>query len=62
VSAYSGAAQLITNKDYLTAAAVILSTEARHASFVASAVNGGSGWSGPFDVRRIHHKLTNHEN
>lgn len=50
VSAYTGAAQFITNKDYLTAAASVLATEARHASWVASTVNGGSGWSGALDV------------
>lgn len=50
VSAYAGAAQLITNKDYLTAAAIVLSTEARHASWVAAAVNKYAGWSGPFDT------------
>ncbi|KAG5637100.1 hypothetical protein H0H81_005783 [Sphagnurus paluster] len=50
VSAYTGAAQYISDKAYLTAAASVLATEARHASWVASTVNGGSGWSGPLDV------------
>ncbi|KAG5650546.1 hypothetical protein H0H81_011860 [Sphagnurus paluster] len=50
VSAYTGAAQYITDKSYLTAAASVLATEARHASWVASTVNGGSGWSGALDV------------
>ncbi|KZP06661.1 hypothetical protein FIBSPDRAFT_804720 [Athelia psychrophila] len=50
VSAYTGAAQYITSKAYLTAAASVLSTEARHASWVASVVDKQAGWSGPFDV------------
>ncbi|KAG6863859.1 hypothetical protein C0991_002590 [Blastosporella zonata] len=50
VSAYTGAAGFIQNKDYLTAAASVLATEARHASWVAAAVNHGSGWSGALDV------------
>ncbi|KAF8069906.1 ferritin-like domain-containing protein [Lyophyllum atratum] len=50
VSAYTGAAQFIENKDYLTAAASVLATEARHASWVAGAVNQFSGWSGALDV------------
>ncbi|KAJ6514902.1 ferritin-like domain-containing protein [Mycena vitilis] len=50
VSAYIGAAQYITDKTYLSAAASVLSTEARHASWVASAVNKYAGWSGALDV------------
>lgn len=34
----------------MTTAASILATEARHASWVAAAVNKGPGWSGSFDV------------
>ncbi|KAJ6568420.1 ferritin-like domain-containing protein [Mycena vulgaris] len=50
VSAYTGAAQYITDKSYLTAAASVLATEARHASWVASAVNKYAGWSGALDI------------
>jgi hypothetical protein len=50
VSAYAGAAQLISSKDTLTAAAVILSTEARHSAWVSSAVNKQNPWSGAFDT------------
>ncbi|KAJ7367745.1 ferritin-like domain-containing protein [Mycena albidolilacea] len=49
-SAYTGAAQYITSKSYLTAAASVLATEARHASWVASAVNKFAGWSGALNV------------
>lgn len=50
VSAYTGAAQYITSKTYLTAAASVLATEARHASWVASAIDKVAGWSGALDV------------
>ncbi|GAW06807.1 hypothetical protein LENED_008757 [Lentinula edodes] len=50
VSAYAGAAQYITNKEYLTAAAVILSTEARHAAWIAGPVNKENPWSGSLDT------------
>jgi hypothetical protein len=49
-SAYTGAAASIVTPAYLTVAASILSTEARHASWVASAVNRNTPWSGPFEV------------
>ncbi|KII90682.1 hypothetical protein PLICRDRAFT_697186 [Plicaturopsis crispa FD-325 SS-3] len=49
VSAYLGAAKYISDKTYLTAAASVLSTESRHAAFVAGAVNKLNPWSGAFD-------------
>lgn len=49
-SAYAGAAQYLSSKDALNAAAVILSTEARHAAWVESAVRKENPWSGAFDT------------
>ncbi|KZP12971.1 hypothetical protein FIBSPDRAFT_869739 [Athelia psychrophila] len=57
-SAYTGAAQLISDKDYLTAAASILATEARQTAWVNSVVRGGAPWStsfeAPLDVNQIY--------
>lgn len=50
VSAYAGAAQYISDKTYLTLAAVILSTEARHQAWENSAVLKESAWSGAYDT------------
>lgn len=49
-SAYIGASKLFEDKDYLLAAATVLSTEARHSAWIDSAVREGSAWSGPFDT------------
>ncbi|KAJ3796608.1 ferritin-like domain-containing protein [Lentinula aff. detonsa] len=50
VAAYAGAAQYLTNKDYISTAASILATEARHASWIAGPVNKANPWSGPYDT------------
>ncbi|KDQ20388.1 hypothetical protein BOTBODRAFT_100240, partial [Botryobasidium botryosum FD-172 SS1] len=50
VSAYLGAAQFIQNKDYLTAAGAILTTESRHSAWVSSSENHMEPWSGPLDT------------
>ncbi|KAJ7184485.1 ferritin-like domain-containing protein [Mycena filopes] len=50
VSAYVGAAKYITTPAYLEAAGAVLSTEARHASYVAAVINGQAAWGGAFDT------------
>ncbi|OWZ56603.1 hypothetical protein C368_02234 [Cryptococcus neoformans 125.91] len=50
VSAYLGAAGFIMDKTYLTVAGSILTTEARHQAWIASAVNKQNPWSGPYDT------------
>ncbi|WVQ81316.1 hypothetical protein IAT38_003439 [Cryptococcus sp. DSM 104549] len=50
VSAYAGAAQYITDPSYLTVAATILSTEARHQAWEASAVSKGNPWGSAYDT------------
>ena len=49
VSAYSGAAPLITSGDYLEVAANILTVEARHSGFIRL-VNGMSPFPAPYDI------------
>lgn len=50
VSAYTGAAQFLSDKDHLTAAASILATEARQAAWVHSAVIHQNPWSTAFET------------
>jgi hypothetical protein len=50
VSAYAGAAQYISDGAYLTIAATILSTEARHQAWQSSAVGNMEPWSSAYDT------------
>jgi hypothetical protein len=50
VSAYLGAAASIMDKEYVTVAGSILTTEARHQAWINSAVLKDAAWSGPEDT------------
>lgn len=50
VSAYAGAAQYISDGSYLTIAATILSTEARHQAWQSSAVGMMEPWGSAYDT------------
>ncbi|KAI0260972.1 ferritin-like domain-containing protein [Gloeopeniophorella convolvens] len=49
-SAYAGAAQYLQNKDFLTTAATILATEARHSSWINTAVRKANPWSTAYET------------
>jgi hypothetical protein len=50
VSAYAGAAQYISDPAYVTIAATILTTEARHQAWQSSAVSNAQPWSSAYDT------------
>ncbi|THH32856.1 hypothetical protein EUX98_g1324 [Antrodiella citrinella] len=50
MSAYMGAAALLSDKNTLTAATTILAVEARQAAWVSSAVLKNEPWDGPFET------------
>lgn len=50
VAAYLGAANKITDPEYVTVAGSILTVEARHQAWMNSAVLKGSAWNGPEDT------------
>jgi hypothetical protein len=50
VSAYSGAAQFLSNSDYVTSSAAILAVEARQSAWINSAVLKANPWNTAFDT------------